>query len=349
MSTTTSDPLAVIVLDAAEAAHENHQKLFSRLPGVGVVCFSDPGKALHSANTNGVDLVIVSLATTGESVAFIKQLRTGQPAVPIIAIAKERELEKELRQSAYESGAMALLEQRPIDPMVYLSSARTALSFAMLRREDKVRIQEAQNKTAGAYAELERREAACLEALMHAAGLLDPALEARMAGVATISRQIAQQLRLEDARRLEAATRVYDIGMLALPEHLRTKRLDPMRAEDVKIFQTHVTNIASIFGGTPMGLMGLAWAVASSHHERFDGTGYPGGKAGEAIPIYARIVAVAEAFYDATRPAGGIPPSAVVGLQKVQRQEMTAFDPLVIGALGRLVEAVTSGGMQSTV
>jgi len=36
-------------------------------------------------------------------------------------------------------------------------------------------------------------------------------------------------------------------------------------------------------------------------------------------------------------------------LQKVQRQEMTAFDPLVIGALGRLVEAVTSGGMQSTV
>ncbi len=348
MSTTSSEPLAVIVLDVVEAAHENHQKLFARLPGVGVVCFSDPGKALQSANTSGVDLMIVSLATTADSVAFIKQLRTGLPAVPIIAIAKDKELEKEVRQSAYEAGVMTLLEQRPIDPMVYLSSARNALSFQLLRREDKGRIGEAQTKVNNAMMELERREAACIEAMLHAAGLLDPALEARMAGVALISRHIAQQLRLEDARRLEAATKVYDIGMLGIAENLRTKRLDAMREVDAKQFQTHVTNTAAIFGGTPMGLMGLAWAVASSHHERFDGTGYPSGKSGEQIPIYARIVSVAEAFYDATRPAGGIPPSPVVGLQKVQRQEMTAFDPIVIAALAKLVEAISSGGMQLT-
>jgi putative two-component system response regulator len=346
MSTTSSEPLAVIIVESAEAAHDNHQKLFSRLPGVGVVCFTDPGRALQAANTSGCDLMVVSLGNTPDSVAFIKQLRSGQPAVPIIAIPKEREIEKELRQAVYECGVMTFLEQRPIDPLVYLNSARTALSFAMLRRDDRVRIQEAQNKTAGAYAELERREAACLEAIMHAAGLLDPALEARMTGVAAISRQIAQQLRLEDYRRLEAVTKVYDIGMLGIPENLRAKRLDPMRPDDTKIFQSHTTNIAAIFGGTPMGLMGLAWAVASSHHERFDGTGYPSGKAGDQIPIHARIVAVAEAFYDATRPLGGIPPSPLVGLQKVQRAEMTAFDPAVVAGLGKLVEATNTGTVQ---
>jgi putative two-component system response regulator len=119
-----------------------------------------------------------------------------------------------------------------------------------------------------------------------------------------------------------------------------------MRPDDVKIFQTHTTNIAAIFGGTPMGLMGLAWAVASSHHERFDGTGYPSGKAGDQIPVHARIVAVAEAFYDATRPLGGIPPSPLVGLQKVQRAEMTAFDPAVVAGLGKLVEATNTGAVQ---
>jgi putative two-component system response regulator len=347
-ATPSSEPLAIVVLDATDAAHENHQKLLARLPGVGVVCFSDPNKALHSAHSNGVDLLIVSLGTTAETTAFIKQVRLAEPAVPIIAISKEKDLEKELRQGVYEAGAMTLLDQRPIDPMVYLNASRTALAFAVLRREEKQRLQEAQNKTTAVYAELEKREAICIEAMRNAAGLADPVLAERMAGVATISRQIAQQLRLEDARRLEAATRIYDIGMLALPATLRARRLEPLNADDTKFFQTHVTRCTEIFGGMPMGLMGLAWAVALSHHERFDGTGYPSQKAGEQIPLHARIVAVAEAFYDATRPVGGIPGSPVAGLQKVQRQEMTAFDPAVIGALGKVVEAITAGIMQAT-
>ena len=348
MTATGSEPLSIVVLDATEAAHENHQRLLSRLPGVGVVCFSDPNRALQSAHSNGVDLLIASLATTGETVAFIKQVRLAAPAVPIVVISKERELAKELRQDVYEAGAMTLLDQRPIDPILYLNASRTALAFAVLRREERQRLQEAQNKTAAAYTELEKREAICLEAMRNAAGLADSALAERMAGVATIARQIAQQLRLDDARRLEAATRVYDIGMLALPPSLRARRLEPLGADDTKLFQTHVTRCAEIFGGVPMGLMGMAWAVALSHHERFDGTGYPGQKAGEQIPIHARIVAVAEAFYDATRPVGGIPASPVAALQRVQRQEMTAFDPIVIAALGKVVEAITAGIMQNT-
>ena len=346
MSTPSSEPLAVIIVESAEAAHENHQKLFSRLPGVGVVCFSDPARALQAANTSGCDLMVVSLGNTPDSVAFIKQLRTGQPAVPLIAIPKEREIEKELRQAVYECGVMTFLEQRPIDPLVYLNAARTALSFTLLRRDDRVRIQEAQNKTASAFAELERREALCLEAIMHAAGLLDPALEARMAGVAAISRQIAQQLRLEDARRLEAATKVYDIGMLGIPEQLRHKRLDPMRADDVKIFQTHTTNIAAIFGGTPMGLMGLAWAVASAHHERFDGTGYPQREIRRADPGPRADRRGGGGVLRRDAPARRDPPQPLVGLQKVQRAEMTAFDPVVIAALGKLVEATNTGTVQ---
>jgi putative two-component system response regulator len=348
MTAASTEPLAIVVLDATEAAHENHQKLLSRVPGVGVVCFSDANKALHSAHSNGVDLLIVSLMTLGETVAFIKQVRLAEPAVPIIAISKEKELLKELRQDVYEAGAMTLLDQRPIDPMVYLNASRTALGFAMLRRDEKQRLQDAQNKTAAVYTELEKREAMLIEAMRNAAGLADPALAERMAGVATISRQIAQQLRLEDARRLEAATRIYDIGMLCLPAPLRARRLEPLNADDTKLMQTHVTRCTEIFGGVPMGLMGMAWAVAMSHHERYDGTGYPSQKAGEQIPIYGRIVAVAEAFYDATRPAHGIPGSPVAGLQRVQRAEMTAFDPVIIAALGKVVEAIAAGIMQAT-
>ena len=51
-------------------------------------------------------------------------------------------------------------------------------------------------------------------------------------------------------------------------------------------------------------------------------------------------------MYDATRPVGGVMPSGLVGLQKVQRQELTAFDRHVVAALGRLVEAMSSGVMQ---
>jgi response regulator RpfG family c-di-GMP phosphodiesterase len=340
MTAVASEPFTIIVLDSTEATLENHKKLFAHLPGTGVSAFSESAKALQSANNNGVDLFVVSLGTVGESAALIKELRRGQPAVGILAIAKEAAVDKDQRRELYEAGAAVLLEQRPIDPMVYLNAARTALSHTMLRREDNKRIKEAQDKIASVYTELEKREAACLEALAQAAGLVDPELPKRMAGVALVARQIAQQLRLEDAKRLEAATKVYDIGMIALPEALRAKRNQPMHDNDAKAFQAHVAKVGQIFGGTPTGLMGLAWAVASSHHERFDGTGYPNGTAGDKIPLYARIVAVAEAFYDATRPTGNIPASPIAGLQKVQRQELTAFDPAVVAALGRAVEAM---------
>jgi putative two-component system response regulator len=345
-SSGSESPLSVVVLDSTDAAHENHKKLLSNLPGVGVVAFADPNKALSAAHSNGCDLLIVSLNTAGESIAFLKQFRLAEPAAPIIMITKERELEKELRRDIYDAGTMTLLDMRPIDPMVYLNTARTALGFAMLRRDERRKLQDAQEKTASVYMELEKREAQCLEAMMNAAALVDKVLATRMAAVATISRQIAQQMHLDDAKRLEAATRVYDIGMLALPEALRNRRLEPLNANDIKLFQTHVTRCGEIFGGVPTGLMGLAWAVAASHHERYDGTGYPNGKAADDIPIYGRIVAVAEAMYDATRPVHGMAPSGMAGLQKVQRQELTAFDPNVVAALGRLVEAMSSGVMQ---
>src|SRR5208283_3267169 len=97
----------------------------------------------------------------------------------------------------------------------------------------------------------------------------------------------------------------HDIGMVALPDHLLQEqgRLTP---QDRIFMQAHTTLGAEALQeaaqryGNQLGFLRMAIEIARHHHERFDGTGYPDGLAGNAIPLSARLVALAD-VYDALR------------------------------------------------
>ena len=95
---------------------------------------------------------------------------------------------------------------------------------------------------------------------------------------------------------LELAAPLRDIGMLAIPDAIRDKpgKLD---ADEFAIVKRHTRIGAEIFGRSEAPLFQLAAEIALGHHERWDGSGYPAGLAGAAIPESARIVAVADVFH----------------------------------------------------
>ena len=96
---------------------------------------------------------------------------------------------------------------------------------------------------------------------------------------------------------LRRAAPLHDIGKIAIPDEILMKP-GPLTAAEFEVVKTHTTMGADILSGSTSAVIQMAAELALSHHERWDGTGYPHGALGESIPLSGRIVTVAD-VYDA--------------------------------------------------
>ncbi len=178
------------------------------------------------------------------------------------------------------------------------------------------------------------------EASRNTLQLLANLVDARDPYTAKHSRRVAQyaliiarqmQLPLPQQETLWVAATIHDLGKLAIPESLLQKagQLDAQEWEQMRL---HPSTGASLVGGLP--ILQEAQEIMSCHHEHYDGTGYPDGKAGEEIPLAARILAVADALDAMTseRPYRG-PRSLVEAFEEIRACAGTQFDPRVVEAV----------------
>ncbi|MGH9884632.1 MAG: HD-GYP domain-containing protein [bacterium] len=136
--------------------------------------------------------------------------------------------------------------------------------------------------------------------------------------------------RVEFIRR---AAPIHDIGKIAIPDSILHKP-GALTADEAAIMRTHTTIGASILAGGDNELVMTAERIALTHHERWDGLGYPNRLAGDAIPLEGRITAIAD-FFDALthdRPYRLAVPREFV-LLDIERGAGTQFDPRVAKAI----------------
>jgi len=133
---------------------------------------------------------------------------------------------------------------------------------------------------------------------------------------------------------------MHDVGKIATPDGILQKR-GPLTPEERKIMELHTTVGHQILDGSDSDLLQAGATIALTHHERWDGTGYPNGLRGEEIPLEGRIVAVADVF-DALlsdrcyRPA--MPLEKAVSIMREGRG--TQFDPRIVDVLLEHLEEV---------
>jgi response regulator RpfG family c-di-GMP phosphodiesterase len=131
-------------------------------------------------------------------------------------------------------------------------------------------------------------------------------------------------------RLIATAASLHDIGKIAIPERILLKpgRLDP---RERAIMQRHAEIGAALLSASEVPELRLGEVVALSHHERWDGGGYPHGLAGEAIPLAARIAAIADVF-DALVHERPYKPawSLEQALAEILRQRGRQFDPELV-------------------
>ncbi|HEV8020089.1 MAG TPA: HD domain-containing phosphohydrolase [Candidatus Lustribacter sp.] len=185
----------------------------------------------------------------------------------------------------------------------------------------------------GTHVGLRERQDAAISALCAMSAVLNPAAAAHSDATALLAARMASTLGVDEATifRVERIGRVHDIGLNGVDPLISEKR-DPLTEREFETLRLHAERGAAILAATPA----LAeWApIVRSHHERFDGTGYPDGLLGAEIPLESRIIAVADAFQAMTTPhrwRAMIAPFAAV--QELLRNAGTQFDPDVVEAL----------------
>jgi HD-GYP domain-containing protein (c-di-GMP phosphodiesterase class II) len=141
----------------------------------------------------------------------------------------------------------------------------------------------------------------------------------------------------EDVLLLHQAAPLHDVGKIAIPDCILLKpgRLTPDEFAQMK---THTTLGADMLAGGAGALMKMAEVIALTHHERWDGSGYPDGLAGESIPLPGRIVAVADVFDALThaRPYKQAWPLDDA-VREIAAQAGRQFDPAAVDAFLRLL------------
>jgi diguanylate cyclase (GGDEF)-like protein len=217
-----------------------------------------------------------------------------------------------------------------------VSAADRALYSAKRRGRDRVELASEVDDTDAAGDDVEALRVA--QALASASSVREGISPIHDEQVARLAAMVAEELALprELIRRVRLGGWLHDVGKVAVPDRILTKtgELEPI---EWAIIRTHPEVGEELIRRIPV-LAGAARAVRH-HHERFDGTGYPDGLAGEAIPIEARIVAAVDTYCAITDDRLFRPSRTYTdAIGELQRSAGTQLDPWVVTALVRALE-----------
>ena len=278
-----------------------------------LLCAKDGARALELARAKQPGLILLDVMMPDMGGYEVCRQLKADPAtahIPVIFVTTLSDTEDELR--GFRQGAVDYIT-KPVSPPIVQARVRTHLSLVRSEELRASRLEIVQRL--GLAAEYKDNETGLhVMRMSHYAHALG-----RAAG---LSETMADEL-------LHAAP-MHDIGKIGIPDRILLKP-GKLEGEEWTTMQTHAAIGASILGGHRGGLLALASQIALAHHEKYDGSGYPHGLAGEAIPLAARIVAIADVF-DALTSARPYKPAWPVerALDYLREQRGRHFDPALV-------------------
>lgn len=288
----------VIIIDDQSITRMILQELIGSIDkDVHTECFADPTEALDWANNNNVDLVITDYKMPQmDGIKFINLFRQipGYDDVPIMIVTCIED--QSIRYNALESGANDFVT-KPIDHIECRARCRNLLIMSKQRKMIKDRAFLLESEVHKKTLELQEREQETLIRLAKAGEYRDEDTGNHIIRISRYSRLIAEEMALheETCDLIARAAPMHDIGKIAIPDAILMK---PARLTDneFKIMQHHTLVGYDILKDSPSKYLQAGSVIALSHHEKYNGEGYPQGLKGDKIPLEARIVAIADVF-----------------------------------------------------
>lgn len=266
---------------------------------VTVQSFASPLGALEWLRTHSPDLILVDhLMDEMSGLDVVRTIRriSHLMHVPVVMITVSDE--SDIRYKALEAGVTEFIS-KPFNHYECQIRCCNLLSLHMHHKEVVRRSTELEKAVDVATNRILEREQETLYRLAKAGEYRDSDTGNHVLRMAKFSRLIAEGMGLDEHRckLIEMAAPMHDIGKIGIPDNILLKP-GKLNHEEFAIMKTHSSIGYHILKNSHSKYISLGAEIALSHHERFDGTGYPNGLKGKAIPLDARIVAVAD-VYDA--------------------------------------------------
>lgn len=286
-------------------------------------------RALKIANSDTPpDLILLDIMMPGmDGYAVCKTLKSQLPTrhIPIIFCTAMNDVTDEAH--GFEVGAVDYVT-KPVSAPTVLARVKTHLALYDHSRELEAKVRER-------TAELESTRLDIIRCLGKAAEYKDDCTGAHVIRMSYYCRVLGKAVGMTDADAdmLMNAAPMHDVGKLGTPDAI-LKKPGKLDAEEWKIMQEHVNNAEIILGKQRSELLQMAKVIALTHHEKWDGTGYPNGLAGEDIPLVGRIAALADVFdaLSSKRPyKEAWPLEKVTGI--IREGAGTQFEPRLVDLL----------------
>jgi methanogenic corrinoid protein MtbC1 len=192
-----------------------------------------------------------------------------------------------------------------------------------------------------ALTELEVSQAELVRRLSMAVEFRDEDTGAHIERIGRFSKLLAEHIGmdLEFCERINHAAPLHDVGKVAIPDAILLKP-GPLTAQERAIVETHAEEGYRLVRGSSSAILEMAATIALSHQEKWDGSGYPRGLAGEAIPLEGRIVAIADVFDALTSDRvyrKAFPVEEAITIMREQRGRH--FDPVLLDAFMEVLES----------
>ena len=294
------------------------------------------------------ELALCDIQMPGESgLVLVEEIATRYPDTAIVLVTGVDD--PDIAERAFKLGAQGYLV-KPFWPGQLLITTMNALRQRQLEMAEKARsrvlLESAEKRTEyfrdelalaqhQAIEELRSSRQETVERLARAIEMHDAETGQHVNRMASIAAFLGSLLELnsEQVLLLRAAAPMHDVGKIATPDGILQKA-GPLTPEERAQMECHTTIGHQILAGSESNLLRMAARIALTHHEQWDGSGYPQGLSGENIPIEGRIVAVADVF-DALLSDRCYRPAMTVSeaVEIIERGRGTHFDPRIVDIL----------------
>lgn len=287
-----------LVVDDEEAARDTMARILRAAGYHDITMTGDPREAAGMVAEQEPDLVLLDFHMPEMSgVEVLHALRSGAPPkslLPVLVLTGDSS--REARRDALAAGATDFVT-KPLEVDEVLLRIRNLVEMRFLHREIRAQNLLLEERVAARTAELDDAHIETLERLATAAEFRDDETGRHTERVGEVAALLAGALGLphDEVFLIRRAAPLHDLGKIGIPDTILRKP-GPLTESEWVTMKTHTTIGARILSGGRSRIIQLAEEIALSHHEHWNGLGYPRGLAGDAIPLVGRVVMVADVF-----------------------------------------------------